>query len=95
MASAHRESVRESVRDFATTDIEIRNEIATQVASRREALGYTPAQLAESAKVAETNLVLIEGGIAFEGSHDVACAALIAIDRLETLKAGKAHLRIV
>jgi hypothetical protein len=91
MLSAHRESVR----DFATTDFDIRMDIARQVVSRREALGYTPAQLAESAKVAETNLILVEGGIAFDDSHEVVCAALIAIDRLESLRDGKVHLRIV
>ena len=86
---------REEVRDFATTEYSIRMDIAEDVASRREALGYTHAQLAESASIAETNLVLIEGGVAFEGSHEVACAAIDAITRLEILRAGKAHLRVV
>lgn len=91
MPSAHRKSVR----NFATTDVDIRMDIAEQVTSRREALGYTPAQLAESAKVAETNLILVEDGVAFDGSHEVVCAALIAIDRLESMRAGTAHLRSV
>lgn len=91
MLSAHREYVR----DFATSDIAIRMEIAEDVASRREALGYTPAQLAESAMIVESSLALVEGGVAFEGSHEVVCAALTAIERLETLRTGKSHLHIV
>lgn len=91
MPSAHRKAVR----DFATTELAIRMDIAQDVTSRREALGYTPAQLAESAQVAETTVLLIEDGVAFEGSHEVACAAIDAITRLEILRAGKAHLRIV
>lgn len=76
-------------------DIDTRNAIAEQIVSSRKELGYTAAQLAESANIAETNLILVEGGFGFEGSHEVAVAALTAIHRLETLRAGTAHLRIV
>ena len=90
-----RSAQRESVTDFATTDYDIRMDIAQQIKERREALGYTSTQLAQSAGVSERHLNLVEIGYAFEESHDAACAALIAIDRLETLKAGTAHLRSI
>lgn len=86
---------RESVRDFAVARSETRQDIGWDVARRRETLGYSPAQLSESARVLEQHLVLIEGGVTFEGSHKVAVAALEAIERLEELRAGKAHLYIV
>ncbi|MNY61391.1 hypothetical protein D3C86_1980650 [compost metagenome] len=69
--------------------------IAVQLVSRREALGYTPLQLAESARVTQMNLTLVEEGVAFDGSHEIVCAALVAVERLERLKDGKAHLRLV
>lgn len=90
-----RSAQRESVTDFATTDYDIRVDIAQQIVQRREALGFTPTQLALSAGVHERLLNLVEMGYAFDDSHDVACAALIAIDRLENLQAGTAHLRSV
>lgn len=86
---------RESVRDFAVARSDKRLDIGCDVARRRETLGYSPAQLSESARVLEKHLVLIEGGATFEGSHEVACAALDALERLEGLRAGKAHLYIV
>lgn len=91
MPAAHRDTVR----DFATTDLDIRMDIATQLVSRRERLGYTQLQLAESARVTEMNLTLVERGVAFDGSHDIACAALLAVERLESLRDGTAHLRVV
>jgi len=86
---------REAVRDFATTDFDIRMDIAAQVASRREKLGFTTQEFSEVISVTEEDLLEVEQGVAFEGSHDVACAALIALERIETLRAGKAHLSIV
>lgn len=95
MGEVMRSAQRDGIRNLATSDYEVRMELAEQVVSRREALGFTPAQLAESARVTENGLGLVEQGIAFEDCHLVACAALLAIERLEILKAGKAHLQSV
>ena len=81
--------------DFATTDIDIRLDIAAQVADRREKLKLSPAQLAESANIPAEDVALVEQGVVFEGSHEAACAILDAIARLEAIRAGKAHLRLV
>lgn len=70
-------------------------DIARQIARRRKAIGFTPAQLAVSARVTEVSLALVEQGVAFEGSHEVACALLVAVQRLEIMRAGKAHLQLV
>lgn len=92
---------QKEVRNFATADFDIRMDIAAQVASRREKLGYTTQRFAEALNgtegisVTEEALLDVEQGIAFEGSHDVACAALIALERLETIRAGKAHLSLI
>jgi len=86
---------REKVRDFAIAEIDVRMDIARQIARRRKAVGFTQAQLAVSARVTEVSLALVEQGIAFEGSHLVACAVIDAVQRLETMRAGKAHLQLV
>lgn len=81
--------------DIATAEYEFRMDFASQLASRRTELGFSPAQLAESAQIPERDLILVEQGVAFAGSHEVAVDALVAITRLEELRDGKSHLRSV
>jgi hypothetical protein len=90
-----RSAQKESITNLATSDYDVRMDFADQMVSRRQALGFTPAQIAESARVTEMSLGFVEQGVAFEDSQYVACAILGAIERLEILKAGKAHLRVV
>lgn len=93
MLSAQLAGVRTN--DFASADLDFRLDIAANIANRRRALGYTPLQLSESAGVTEEDLRLVEQGAGFAGSHEVACAAIDTVERLEILRAGKAHLHSV
>lgn len=91
MPSAHRESVR----DFATVKQDTRMDIVQQIVERREALGYTSQQLSEAARITEMDLLLIEQGEVFTGSHDVVCAILVALIELEEERDAPPSLRLV